>query len=190
MNVWELFKPAAVLEILSCFTHNIGTIFSTGAAGTTFLQGSSKLDILLTHSFQFCVRLSLKCDGWWVLFPSLMQRLRLQAELKSPHSFPWPFSHLLCVRGISHHILFSSLKKILRILLVWSNKGQGWNFVQITWIQGLSSCKLRPNTRWVKKAEQRNILEDQEIGQVVITTRILSAGIIHFSKMCTGFSVN
>lgn len=55
---------------------------------------------------------------------------------------------------------------------------------------GAEQLQPRPNTRGVKKAEQRNILEDQETGQVVITTRLLSAGIVHFSKIFSKLTEN
>lgn len=107
-----------MLEILNCYVHNSGTVFSTGAADTFFFQ-CSRLDVLvLTRYFQFCVRLSAKCNGLWVFF--FLDACYVwgcnQSLKPGLGSFCWPFSHLLCVWGISvlfHQTILTKL--IMRI---------------------------------------------------------------------------
>lgn len=201
MNVWGLFKPSAVLEILSYFTHNSGTIFSTRAGDTIFLQGSSKVDILWTCSFQFCVRLSLKCNDE-CSFSSCMQSLRVQAELSQSYILPLAFSQL-CVRGIPllwniHHILFTSLKKLLKSwgfcqydpTMAWAGTlsrspgSSGWTAATPT-----SVYHSLPNTRWVKKQSKEIFLKKRKLCKFQSPLGFYQLRLFIFLK-CVWFSVN
>lgn len=86
--------------------------------------------------------------GWLmsVLFPAACNvwdwnRLKVRATLL-PLAFFLPAvcqSNISALRYSSHSLfLTKEIIKIVGILLVWPNNG--WNFVQITWIQWLNSC--------------------------------------------------
>lgn len=164
-----------------------------------FLQGSSKLDILLTCSFQFCVGLSLKCSGWWVFFfPAACNVWDCKQSLS--HSYT-PSTGLFLTSCVSEEylccfttslFLTKEIIKIMGILLVWS----GMKFCPDH--LGPVAEQLQPRPAHIsasqiqgvwKKQNKKIFLKIRKV-QVAITTRLLSTDIVHFSKMCAWFSVN